>query len=65
MMGLPPFLLETDPMEPESLPLQVALLTMQVARLTAILLPGDGSGSVVAPDERGGGDGAGGGDGGA
>jgi hypothetical protein len=30
---LPPFLRETDPMDIESLPLQVALLTMEMAAL--------------------------------
>ena len=30
---LPPFLLNTEPMEPDELPLQVALLTMEIASL--------------------------------
>ncbi len=30
---LPPFLLNSEPMEPEDIPLQVALLTMELARL--------------------------------
>lgn len=34
---LPSFLRETEPMEPEYLPLQVALLTMEVAALRARL----------------------------
>ena len=33
----PPFLLNSDPMEPEDLPLQVALLTMEVASLRGSL----------------------------
>jgi hypothetical protein len=31
MPELPPYLRNTDPMEPEDLPLQVALLTMELA----------------------------------
>lgn len=31
--SLPPFLLNTDPMEPEDMPLQLALVTMELARL--------------------------------
>lgn len=33
----PPFLLETEPMEPEDMPLQLALLTMEIANLRTSL----------------------------
>lgn len=49
---LPPYLRETEPMEPEFLPLQVALLTMEVvalrARLTALETARDNSGDKAA-----------------
>jgi hypothetical protein len=42
--GLPPYLCNTEPLEPEAIPLQLALLTMEVRtqrealqRLTAVL----------------------------
>jgi len=35
--SLPPYLLRTDPMELDDLPLQVALLTMEVAALRVAL----------------------------
>jgi predicted RNA methylase len=34
---LPPFLRNSDPLEPEDIPLQVALLTMELARMRADL----------------------------
>lgn len=34
---LPPFLLETEPMEPEHMPLQLALITMEVARIHLLI----------------------------
>ena len=34
---LPPFLLNSDPLEPEDIPLQVALLTMEMARIRSDL----------------------------
>ena len=34
---LPPYLLRTEPMEVEDLPLQVALLTMEVAELRRMM----------------------------
>ena len=33
MSDLPPYLRNTEPMEPEAIPLQVALLTMELAAL--------------------------------
>lgn len=35
---LPPYLYNTDPMEPEDIPLQVALLTMEIASLRQFLM---------------------------
>lgn len=35
---LPPFLRITEPLEPEDIPLQVALLTMEIAALRQVLM---------------------------
>lgn len=43
---LPPFLNNTDPLELEDIPLQVALVTMEVARLRQLLT----AAGLIEPD---------------
>jgi hypothetical protein len=52
---LPPYLHNTEPLEPEDIPLQLALLTMEVAalreRMTAIADLMQQMASLIRPDE--------------